>query len=853
MKKELESLHGSVTGASNIITRIIRSLHQQDYEMGNHYLKMLFPVLDNAVSEIIKRQEFKEDINKINSMLEMLFDLFRAREWTGLSNLLEGNLQPYLIELHMYLVEKENLETYSRFDEFIKTCYRYNSALAKMIEENRKKENSYQQKFTPVGNIIINKSGSENYINSQINPFEEAMIKAEEYYNPEIDEYVILGCELGPLPVRLFEIDKSIQVKIYEPSMEKLVVLYQARSDIETEKRTIIYDPDYNGILKEIENYDRKSKVIIIHHACIEEIEDIQKKNKIQSFFEQECNLRYKNRYLELNFYKDIYLNNPFLEEEKITDTLVIVNKILVNSIYEYRRQNFRDGNEGMKFVLEFCRKFQKQNFYNQYVNQNENEALETILESIYKAYESRQYVFLADCLEDKLQTFFIQTQFKILHNNDSHVYSYMENNKKLYNQNFLKNVANTDNGYSLEYALTGAKILIMETKKQKIYFHSNIDPCSEGRLLAENYYDPEVKEYVIYGVGQGYHVTALADKIKDAKISVYESELDILKLLFMYQDLEYWKFKNIDIIYDPDFRSLRNKFHEIESGKGILMIHYPSMNHISNVKIKEALENYFVFYSSLKNQGDLLKRNFLRNTGKKMRYVDELESNFKDKKVFIIAAGPSLDKNVELLKSKNEDSIILACGTVFKKLIDLGINIDYVIVSDPADRVVAQIRGLEKEKIPMLLLSTANYEFAEKYEGDKYLIYQNEYEPAEKAAEEYNFRLYNTGGSVITTALDVAALLGAKQIIFLGLDLAYIENYSHAAGASQREIASTMGLRPIVTIDGKNAYTSRVFDSYRRWIEERIKKLKDIEFIDATEGGAKISGMKIGNLIDYI
>jgi hypothetical protein len=41
--------------------------------------------------------------------------------------------------------------------------------------------------------------------------------------------------------------------------------------------------------------------------------------------------------------------------------------------------------------------------------------------------------------------------------------------------------------------------------------------------------------------------------------------------------------------------------------------------------------------------------------------------------------------------------------------------------------------------------------------------------------------------------------------------------------------------------------------DIYRKWIEKRIKGIDNIEFIDATEGGALIEGMRVCKLVDVI
>jgi Uncharacterized protein conserved in bacteria len=63
----------------------------------------------------------------------------------------------------------------------------------------------------------------------------------------------------------------------------------------------------------------------------------------------------------------------------------------------------------------------------------------------------------------------------------------------------------------------------------------------------------------------------------------------------------------------------------------------------------------------------------------------------------------------------------------------------------------------------------------------------------------------------------------------------------------------STEGLKQITDINGELIYTTKILDMYRRWIENIIKDVKCIEFIDATEGGALIKGIKIKKLSEVI
>ena len=146
-----------------------------------------------------------------------------------------------------------------------------------------------------------------------------------------------------------------------------------------------------------------------------------------------------------------------------------------------------------------------------------------------------------------------------------------------------------------------------------------------------------------------------------------------------------------------------------------------------------------------------------------------------------------------------------------------------------------------------MILLSTANRHFIQKYHGKKYLIFQKEYKPAEEYAEQNNLTLYETGGSVTTTALDFSIRANAGRIIFLGLDLAFTNNLAHASDTSNMIATDEEELIEVKEYFGGKVLSDAKFIMYRKWIEKRIqrKDAHQIQMINATEGGSYILGMK--------
>ncbi len=534
--------------------------------------------------------------------------------------------------------------------------------------------------------------------------------------------------------------------------------------------------------------------------------------------------------------------------------------------VFELRRQNYDTGLRKWRSVVSWTN-FLVEKLYENITEINTNymefdlRLLLTPMENIIVAQENGDYLLMADMIE--LQ--FLPIIEQIVHmfvtdevSNEDVEERITENTRLIacFDEELAKNIRNNyqlDEGYYLEYTSGGDVTLRIEKDGRNFYVAGNNSLYFEGYLFADKYYKPSKSKYIVAGLGMGFGISSLAEKDCE-QIDVFESDINIIRAVCQYGNLPkmYCEWKTLRIHYDPDFTKFVRAQEMADFDNTEIIIYQPFIKNITNPSIRQKFEELFLVDSSIRNQEGLMYSNFRVNERLIDKNVDELKDKFEGKDVYIIAAGPSLDNNIELLKNKPLNSVILATGTVFKKLINLGIDIDYVVVSDSNVRVRSQIIGMEREKAGLIILSTASKHFADTYCGEKYIAYQKDYELSQKVAKEKGNMLYASGGSVTTLALDIAINLCAKRIIFLGLDLAYTNNLAHATGTSRREHKGTEGLTPVESVDGGVVYANNSFIMYRHWIENRIKDV-NIPIIDATEGGAKIKGTMICNLAEIL
>jgi len=579
-------------------------------------------------------------------------------------------------------------------------------------------------------------------------------------------------------------------------------------------------------------------------------------------------------------------MNRKELFQKNIATIDLVQEMIMV-----FRRQNF---NRGDRLFPEWIRNFsslveslfEKKKEYNTFGDIVDETRVAQMLRELMQAQEQKDYVLLADLLELKVLSFLLSVQdvIRMQESGDLLPDFFEKNCSCLGKQQLVKilldrkrvmkeDMQMPDGGmiteytdkersctYYIEQTSQGAPTLRLTDRAGDFYFHSNHSPLSEARLLVSNYYKPEGKEYCIYGLGLGYHISALFAECRgSAPITVFESDPHIFVLALQSLDFTRFLSNGVTFVYDPDF-TLFMKYLQEHPGE-VPLIHYPSLRNISCQSVRKRMEELFVQDSSVRNQLGEMLSNFRSNIRNCSRYIDELSGSIAKKDIFLVSAGPSLDKNVRLLKEKPKSAVIVSVGTVYKKLIKEGIRPDFAVFLDASDRIYGQVAGLENETVPLWIASTACGKIAARCRGETYLICQEDFHEAEQYAGGHGYRTYTTGGSVSTIAFDVCIRLGAKRVIAIGLDLAYTGNKIHASNAGRRELSGDVsGLLAVRASDGSTVYTTQAMEIYRQWFEKRIRQAvketkngEPAEFINATEGGAYIAGMKYCTLQEAI
>lgn len=486
------------------------------------------------------------------------------------------------------------------------------------------------------------------------------------------------------------------------------------------------------------------------------------------------------------------------------------------------------------------------------------------ILKKLLRMQESRDYFGMQQILSDQLMPL-VEQYIRELNSVSDFAYCPCYEKNMMYLQEhdkslYLKLLEQSSNlsMATIEYATDGNSTILLHDELGDYYLHGRKSPFIEEINAMRNYIDKTTQKYNVLGLGLGYHIIQLSLLSDATVIDVYESSLEMIYCMIRFQaiwNLEQFSANKVRIHYDPLFADFSKA---MRNSNETIVIHYPSLRHIQNEKVKREFQNYFIRDNSYRQASIKLYHNFIYNVNHINHYVDELKTKIENQTVFILAAGPSLDRNLELLSRHPKNAVVIATGTVLKKCYKNGICVDFGIFLDAKDAIRNQIDGIGEWEIPFMVASSASHYVAEEKGKEKYLVCQSGFSPAEEYASRNGYQLYESGGSVSTLAFDIAIKLKAKKIVCVGLDLAYTDNYAHAVDTSNQMIPEKSELflqdgfwqEQKVMVDNK-------FDIYRKWFIRRIKENRDvrdnIEFVNATEGGAYIEGMKHSMLKDVI
>ncbi|EAJ7396253.1 motility associated factor glycosyltransferase family protein [Campylobacter upsaliensis] len=233
---------------------------------------------------------------------------------------------------------------------------------------------------------------------------------------------------------------------------------------------------------------------------------------------------------------------------------------------------------------------------------------------------------------------------------------------------------------------------------------------------------------------------------------------------------------------------------------------------------------------------------------------IQELHTKRKGrfKSCVIVSTGPSLSKQLPLLKEVQERVVIFAADSAYPILMQNDIVPDYVCMVERTDFTAEFFKhdfGNKDDKTTFLLASLVHPNAISYLDarGKNYMLIERLLAfHAFTALKQWGY--INETISVAHMALSVASSLDFKNIIFIGQDLAFAKDgSSHAKGYQNGENFESEYYEDEFEVEGYGGgrvKTHFLWYMFKHFLEKHIGELaKKYIFFNATEGGVRVQG----------
>lgn len=426
---------------------------------------------------------------------------------------------------------------------------------------------------------------------------------------------------------------------------------------------------------------------------------------------------------------------------------------------------------------------------------------------------------------------------------------------------------------------MNGCKVLKVKKKDGNyILYNSFYDPYKEAKEITSHIdYNINRSLIIAIGVGMGYHLQEILSNLNEKSILlVFEKDELMLKNLFTYVDLsKFISEKKIFFVLTKDNKE--DIAQKVYFWLGKLLINILSIQ----IQILPIFDiDYIRYCKKISKCITDVKSTYIFTMGNDIddtimgidnrimnlphviknpgltQFLEKYGDVYKGKPAIIIASGPSLDKNIHLLKKAEGKALLLACDGSMESLKKHNIVPDAV---SSVERIMLTYEAFYKNReMPadtvLIAPAVVRPEIFKTFKTKTLSMFKTE-----PIAEWFNKMVYNKGSvwsgvSVAHQLMGFAIAVGADPIILVGQDLAYSpDGVSHTSEAAVKEKVDLSKVNLYVKdAEGNDIPTTFVWKQFKEVFEMAIREY-GINCIDATEGGAYIEGTKTMTLEEVI
>lgn len=386
-------------------------------------------------------------------------------------------------------------------------------------------------------------------------------------------------------------------------------------------------------------------------------------------------------------------------------------------------------------------------------------------------------------------------------------------------------------------------------------FYEAILDSLKHKNVSAIATYPQERSGYLfVFGLGLGYHLPLLAEKLEVENIVVVEAIAEFVGLSLKAVD---WcaldaamseRGQKLHLVLDDKSGNIADRLDEIISEHGEMLLdgaylyrHYPfwpldeaHKRLLNDIPTKMVGRGYY------EDERKMI-RHAVVNLHRHDHYL--IRGRFRrryDVPAFIVAAGPSLDESIEFIRQWKDHAIIFSAGTTLQPLIKAGIVPDYHVELEniaTLHSICTHILELRPDLFPdkrftgmKMIASVTVSPMVTPLFDELYFFYRDCATSTFSYGEGIEV-MNGVGPSITNTCMAVAARLGFETMYLFGTDCGWRDPKNHHAKST---MYYTMDDFKTQTFEGEFAtpgnfggtiYSNLVFTWTRDMIEQKVEK----------------------------
>lgn len=404
----------------------------------------------------------------------------------------------------------------------------------------------------------------------------------------------------------------------------------------------------------------------------------------------------------------------------------------------------------------------------------------------------------------------------------------------------------------------------------------ASLDPVADAAAWLDHALQGQATPSVlaVIGLGHGHLLDVLEAQAPDVRLIVLEPDPSLAVQVLSRRDWIHWRTSGrLLYLAGPDYAGASEAWRLFPTGRSgdYRVLVHPALAEDAGPDAVAAARTLKRILSGAKANADARRAfapRYLTNTLANLipivtqGDVSALDRGAEGLPAILVAAGPSLDENLEALRHVGDRAVVIAVDTAYRPLRAAGIEPHFVVALDPSEANARHLLGVTPSEATLLVAEgSIDPRVCDTFQSI-FFFQVSEHEPWPWLVRHGVGRSRLAAwGSVLTTALDLARRLGCDPVIFVGADLAFTDDRPYCRGTvyeegwhSSRERgydqrftwrSEIEARNPIDVLDlhGHPTQSTAALEAFRDWLVEQTRRPPKRQFINATGAGILFGG----------